>query len=79
MEKANFDGINERMTSFDWNSMMMVIFTADALRGCFSQILQCAVNEFVPITVCHNLSRKRDVFLHDIQLTYVRRLNANGV
>jgi len=44
--------------SFDWNGMMMVYFSADALWACFSQVLQCAVNEFVPVTVRHNLSKR---------------------
>jgi len=57
-KKANFDGINERMMSIDWNSMMAVNFTADNLWAYFSHVLQCAVNDFVPITVCRNPSNK---------------------
>jgi len=57
-KKVNFYGINERMMSFDWNSIMTVNFFADALWACFSQVLQCAVNDFVSVTVCHNPSSK---------------------
>lgn len=53
-KKANFDGINERLMSIDWSSMMTVNFTADTLWAYFSHVLQCALNDFVPITVCHN-------------------------
>jgi len=58
LEKANFDGISERMMSIDRNGMMAVNFTADTLWAYFSHVLQCAVNDFVPITVCHNPSNK---------------------
>jgi len=58
-KKANFDGICERMMSIDWNGAMAVNFTADTLWAYFSHVLQCAVNDFVPITVCRNPSNKR--------------------
>jgi len=57
-KKANFDGINERMMSIDWSGMMTVNFTADTLWAHFSHVLQCAVNDFVPITACHNPNNK---------------------
>ena len=44
--------------NYDWNGMMMVNFTADSLWADVSQILQCALKEFVPITVCRNSTSK---------------------
>ena len=47
--KADFNGLNERLMNYDWNQMMMVNFDADTLWASFNQVLQSAVNDFVPI------------------------------
>jgi len=48
-DKADFNGLNDRMANFDWSQMMMVNFNADTLWTSFSQELQSAINDFVPV------------------------------
>ena len=67
-KKANFDGICERMMSIDWNAMMTVNFTADTLWAYFSHVLQCAVNDFVPVTACRNPSNKYGLTKYPAQI-----------
>jgi len=56
--KADFNGLNERLINFDWNQMMMDNFDADTLWASFNQVLQSAVNDFVPI---RNISSRKQV------------------
>ena len=56
--KADFKGLNERLMNFDWNQMMMVNFDADTLWASFNQVLQSAVNDFVPM---RNISSRKQV------------------
>ena len=47
--KADFNGLNERLMNFDWNQMMTVNLDANTLWASFNQVLQSAINDFVPI------------------------------
>ena len=77
LEKADFYGICERMMNIDWNAMMAVNFTADTLWAYFSHVLQCAVIDFVPITLCRNPSN--NTVLLNIRPSYVQHSNVSSV
>jgi len=67
--KADFDGLNERLVNYDWNKMMTVNFDADTLWASFNQVLQSAINDFVPIRYT---SARKQIKKYPAQIRMVR-------
>ena len=55
---ADFDGMGRCLSSVDWDTLFTVNFTADTIWKAFSDILDHAINQFVPVKVVRPTTKR---------------------